>query len=86
MSGSDLTLKLTADQRELLSKFLVHRVDQIKITRSTAKNMVYGMAAPTQKPKGARILVLTKDQKKLLKDKFNCTCTYLEVTSRMEIK
>ena len=87
MSEAKLNLKLTSDQKAQLSKFLAHQVDQLQITPSTAKNIAYGSPIPPiLKPKGSTILALTKDQQKLLKDKFNCSCTYLEVTSSMEIK
>ena len=82
--SKDIIIQLTSEQQKKLSRFLAHDVRELKITPQIANVLFYGIVPKTKVANNR--LILTKEQRQLLKEKFNCKCQYIDVTRSMELK
>jgi len=84
MSKREIPIRFTSKQKELVNKLLGRSADQVIIPKSIGIQPLYGISSPVRDK--TKLIPLTDEQKKLLRNELNATCDYLELAKELIFK
>ena len=84
MSKRTISLRLSLKQKAIVKNFLGRASSAVDIPSVMGPILKYGIV-PSGGPK-ANMIMLTAEQKRLLKKEFNVSCDYIELTKEMSFR